>query len=129
MMYLLNKIASYMLFVKLQRSIEHNEWFLTILYLTWIEFLVVCPFIFFIAVYISQFMSLVVVVPIIFFGSLLALYMLNKKVYEQSNKAIVYQLAYSYDKSHLNKIRLLVLGVFLSACSFFISGMHLISRF
>lgn len=127
MMYLLNKIASYMLFVKLQRSIEHNEWFLTILYLNLIEFLVVCPFIFFIAVYISQFLSLVVV-PIIFFVSLLALYMLNKKVYKQSNKAIIYQLVNRYDKSDLNKIRLLVLVIFLSACSFFIGGIHLISR-
>ena len=128
MLYVINKIASYMLFIKLQRSFEHNEWFLTILYLTSIEFLILCPFIFFTTLYISQFTSLVVV-PIVFFGSLVTLYILNKKVYEQSNKAIVYKLAYTYHKSDFNKIRLVVLGIFVVASSFFIGGMHLISKF
>lgn len=116
-----------MLFIKLQRSFECNEWFLTILYLTSIEFLILCPIIFFTGIYISQLTNLIAI-PIVFFGSLIILYILNRKVYEKKYKAIVYELAEEYDKIDLNKIRLLVLGIFLAACGFFIFGIHLVSR-
>lgn len=125
MMYLINKVASYFLFTKLQNIFVNTEWFSTILFLSSIECLILFPFVFYISLYIAHFTS-IVVIPIMFSGSCLLVYILNIKVYEKNNKAVVYELAFTYNKRDLYKVRLIVYGVLFAAMCFFIGGINLI---
>jgi polyferredoxin len=126
MLHIINKIASYFLFTKIHRPFEYNGWFETILYITFIEFLVLIPFVFYVALFVSLFVGWLII-PVSFFSSIVVLYVLNKKVYEKHNKGIVYELASEYDKSDLNKMRFIVVVTFLAALVFFICTLNWIS--